>query len=59
MHPCLNIRIGLYALLGGISSLLLSPLREDQPAMDGVRLCWNLHRHPGLLCVRRVLRVLL
>lgn len=59
MHPCLNICIGLYALLSRISSFLLPPLREDQPTMDGTRLCGNFHWYPGLLCVRRVLCFLL
>lgn len=58
-HPCLNICIGLYALLSRIPSFLLSPLREDEPTMDGVRLCGNFHWYPGLLRVRRVLCILL
>lgn len=57
--PPLALCVGLYALLSRISPVLLSPLGEDQPALDGTGLCGNFHRDPGLLCVRRVLCLLL
>lgn len=48
-----------HAVLGGLSPVLLPPLGEDQPPLDGAGLRRHLHRHPGLLRPRSLLHLLL
>ncbi|XP_048100220.1 progestin and adipoQ receptor family member 3a isoform X2 [Alosa alosa] len=56
---CFQVCVCVHVVLGGIPSLLLPSLREDQSPLDGAGLCWNLHRHLGMLCAWGLLRLLL
>lgn len=57
VSPC--YRLDVNAVFCGLSPVLLSPLRKDQPPLDGVGLRWHLHWNHRLLRSRSVLRFLL
>lgn len=50
---------GLHVVLGWLSPLRMSPLREDKSPLAVAGLRWDFCRHPGLLRPRNLLRLLL